>query len=240
MLDALKTLPVSYVGQLHDVELVQFSLDPEEVAPHLPARLALRTFGGRAMVSLVNVRLRGMRPSFAPPLLTFSYRHVAFRLLVDDRELDPARAAHGIFFLRSFTDRPLLARAGNLLTHYRLHPAEVRAGEACLTVREKGRYLSYGKGQSGNPGIFGSWDEARTVLQSLDRAYAVDPRERIWRTRILRPDWPLEPLPVASFATDFFATARLECAFRVPEVIPYRWLAPVRVPGLVTSGPLLT
>ena len=229
MLDALKTLPLSYVGQLHDVELVQFSLDPEEVAPHLPSRLALRTVGGRAMVSLVNVRLRGMRPSFAPPLLTFSYRHVAFRLLVDDRELDPARAAHGIFFLRSFTDRAILARAGNLLTHYRLHPAEVQSGETGLTVREKGKYLSYGKGEARSPGIFGSWDEARAVLQSLDRAYAVDPRERIWRTRILRPDWPLEPLPVASFATDFFATARLECAFRVPEVIPYRWLAPARV-----------
>lgn len=230
MLDALKTLPVSYVGQLHDVELVQFSLDPEEVAPQLPGRLSLRTVGGRAMVSLVNVRLRGMRPSFAPPPFAFSYRHVAFRLLVDDRELDPARTAHGIFFLRSFTDRPLLARAGNLLTHYRLHPAEVRAGEAGLTVRERGRSLSYERGgRPGDPGVFGSWEEARTVLQSLDRAYAVDPRGRIWRTRILRPDWPLEPLPVSSLATDFFATARLECAFRVPEVIPYRWLAPARV-----------
>lgn len=229
---SLKTLPIEYTGDLHDVELVQFSLAPEEVAPALPHPLKPRLFGGRAVVSLVHVMLRGMRPSFTPRPFHFDYRHIAFRLLVDDSKLDPEGLARGIFFVRSFTDRPVLARAGSLLTHYRLTPARIEAEPEGLAVRQAGKALSYLRAageEPGAPGLFGDWDQARAVLGSLDRAYAVDPAGGIWRTRILRPDWPIEPLAVSGFATDFFTTARFECAFKVREVIPYRWLAPARV-----------
>ncbi|HZF13527.1 MAG TPA: DUF2071 domain-containing protein [Thermoanaerobaculia bacterium] len=234
-----KTLPIGYRGELHDVELVQFSLDLEEAARALPPPLVPRRIAGRALVSLVHVRLRRMRPTFLPGLVGFSYRHVAFRLLVDDPALappppsDPEAAGRGIFFVRSFTDRPLLAHAGNLLTHYRLTPAELAVDPRGLAVREGGRRLSYRKAVLGaevpSPGLFGGWAEARAVVGALDRAYAVDPDGGVWETRIKRPDWPLEPLALAGFATDFFESARLECAFRVASVIPYHWLAPVRV-----------
>jgi len=231
-----KTLPIGYRGELHDVELVQFSLDLEEAARVLPPPLVPRRIAGRALVSLVNVRLRRMRPTFLPGLVGFSYRHVAFRLLVDDPALaphDPQAAGRGIFFVRSFTDRPLLAQAGNLLTHYRLTPAELAVDPRGLAVREGGRRLSYRKAVLGaevpSPGLFGGWSEARAVVGALDRAFAVDPEGGVWETRILRPDWPLEPLALAGFTTDFFESARLECAFRVASVIPYYWLAPVRV-----------
>jgi uncharacterized protein YqjF (DUF2071 family) len=239
VLSFLKTLPLAYRGELHDVELVQFSLDPEEAARALPAPLVPGLIAGRALVSLVHVHLRRMRPAFLPSLVSFSYRHVAFRLLLDDRGLDPhdphppTPAGRGIFFVRSFTDRPLLAHAGNLLTHYRLAPAEMEVDPRGLAVREGGRRLSYRKAVLGaealSPGLFGGWAEARAVVGAIDRAYAVDPEGAVWQTRILRPDWPLEPLPLAGFATDFFESARLECAFRVASVIPYHWLAPVRV-----------
>jgi hypothetical protein len=229
----LKTLPVGYRGELHDVELVQFSLDFEEAARALPAPLVPRRIAGRALVSLVNVHLRRMRPAFLPGLVSFSYRHVAFRLLLDDRELDPEGVGRGVFFVRSFTDRALLAHAGNLLTHYRLTPAELEVDPRGLAVREGGHRLSYRKAVLGaeapTPGLFRGWAEARAVVGAIDRAYAVDPEGGIWKTRILRPDWPLEPLPLAGFTTDFFESARLECAFRVVSVIPYHWLAPVRV-----------
>jgi uncharacterized protein YqjF (DUF2071 family) len=229
----LKTLPVGYRGELHDVELVQFSLDPEEAARSLPAPLTPRRIAGRALVSLVHVELRRMRPAFLPGLLSFSYRHVAFRLLVDHPGLDPEGSGRGIFFVRSFTDRPLLAHVGNLLTPYRLTPAELEVDPRGLAVREGGRRLSYRKAVLGaealSPGLFGGWAEARAVVGAIDRAYAVDREGGVWQTCIRRPDWPLEPLPLAGFATDFFESARLECAFRVASVIPYQWLAPVRV-----------
>ena len=47
----------------------------------------------------------------------------------------------------------------------------------------------------------------------FDRAYAVDPGRGVVVTRILRSHWPIEPMEVESFATDYFETARLECAF---------------------------
>jgi uncharacterized protein YqjF (DUF2071 family) len=228
-----RTLPITYHGELHDVELVQWSLDPEEAARELPAPLTPRLIAGRALVSLIHVRLRRMRPAFLPGLFAFSYRHVAFRLLVDDSALDREAPGRGVFFVRSFTDRPLLAHAGNLLTHYRLTPAELEVDPRGLAVREGGRRLSYRKAVIGaeapSPGLFGGWAEARAVVGAIDRSYAVDPEGGVWQTRIERPDWPLEPLPLAGFATDFFESARLECAFRVASVIPYHWLAPVRV-----------
>jgi hypothetical protein len=232
MLDALKTLPIEYAGSLHDVELVQFSLDPGEAARELPPGLAPRLVNGRAVVSTVHVRLAGMHPIFMPPPFRFGYRHIALRLLVDDGPLNGDGTARGIFFVRSFTDRPLLARAGSLLTHYRLSPARIRVEDGEVAVRQEGRHIAWTRRASdepGSPGLFGSWEEARSVLCSLDRAYAVDPRGRTWRTRILRPDWPIEPLGLAGFSTDFFATARFECAFQVRETIPYRWLPPARV-----------
>jgi uncharacterized protein DUF2071 len=243
----LQTLPIGYHGELHDVELVQFSLDPEEAARALPPPLVPRVIAGRALVSLVNVRLRRMRPSFVPGLFGFSYRHVAFRLLLEDRALDPAAPespGRGVFFVRSFTDRPLLAGVGSLLTHYRLTPAAIEVDPRGLAVHEGGRRVSYRKAVLGAfvpaPGLFGGWAEARAVVGAIDRAYAVDPQGGVWRTRIERPDWPLDPLPLAGFATDFFDSARLECAFRVAPVIPYHWRAPERViPQAVTSHPAL-
>ncbi|HTQ79691.1 MAG TPA: DUF2071 domain-containing protein [Thermoanaerobaculia bacterium] len=228
-----KTLPIGFRGELHEVELVQFSLDPEEAARLLPFPLVPRIIAGRALISLVHVELRRMRPSFLPGLFAFSYRHVAFRLLLDDHTLDPSAPEQGIYFVRSFTDRPLLVHAGNLVTHYRLTQAELDVDPRGLAVFEGGQRLSYRKSVLGaeipSPGLFGDWAEARAVVGALDRAYAVDPKGGIWQTRILRPDWPLEPLSLAGFTTDFFESARLECAFRVASVIPYRWLAPVRV-----------
>ena len=39
------------------------------------------------------------------PWVKFDYRHVAFRLLVDDSQIHNG-VSKGIFFFRSFTDKP--------------------------------------------------------------------------------------------------------------------------------------
>lgn len=80
-----RTLPLRFQGELHDVELVQFSLDPDEARRHLPEPFTPRLVNGRALVSLVNVRLVGMRPRWIPRLLTFGFRHIALRMMIDDR-----------------------------------------------------------------------------------------------------------------------------------------------------------
>jgi hypothetical protein len=225
--------PVAHQGELHEVELVQWSLDPEEAARALPPPLVPRRIAGRALVSLVHVHLRRMRPAFLPGLFAFSYRQVAFRLLVDDQALAPEAPGRGAFFVRTFTDRPLLARASGLLTPYRLSLAELEVDPRGLALHEERRRLSYRKAVIGAevpaPGLFGSWAEARAAVGGLDLEYALAPGGEIWRTRMECPGWPLEPLPLAGFTTDFFESARLECAFRVATVLPCRWRAPERV-----------
>lgn len=231
----LRRLPLAMRGWLHGVELVQFSLDAAEARAALPPALEPRLFGGRALVSLVNVDLRAMRPRGTPRALAFRYRHVAFRVLVEDGWAHADGRPRGVFFAGSFCDRPLLARLANELSDYRLAPAAIEAGPAGLAVRGAAERLSYALDPGAAPRLrgplFSDWEAARAAVGSLDRAYAADARGELRVTRILRRSWPLEPLAVRSLATDRFETARLECAFRVPEPVEYTWLPARRVPG---------
>ena len=81
----LKRIPIHYKGELHDVRLVNFLVPMEEVMKGVPANIKIRNFSGRAMISMVDVKLKNMRP-VAMPFLKFNYRHIAFRLLVDDSQ----------------------------------------------------------------------------------------------------------------------------------------------------------
>ncbi len=215
-----RTLPLTFHGELHGAELLQFSIDPEEARELAPAPLVPSIVGGRALVSCVNVELRGMRPSFMPAKLGgLRYRHIAFRLHV---------RPDAIFFVRSFTQHRLIALGGEWLTNYRLGVAHVRQAADGLEVEQGNRRFAYRRGSNGTPpgDLFPDLGEARRILQSLDRAYSVGRDGRVWFTRILRDRWPLEPLPVRDVENDFFRSSVLECAFRVPEPIGYVWQAP--------------
>ena len=231
-----RTLPLTFHGELHDVELVQFSLDPDEARAHLPEPLAPRIVAGRACVSLVNVRLEGMRPLGVPRCLTFGFRHVAFRMLVDDAQHNEDSSAHGIFFARSFTEKPLVAWGADWLSHYRLTRARIqRVGEGDPTweIRQPQGCIRYRLEEPAAHPVgaqFADWEEARRVVTSIDRAYAVDGRGRLWRTLIHRPGWPTAAADVSDFHVDFFESARLEGGFRVTAPVPYRWSPPEVMP----------
>src|SRR6478672_1192485 len=99
----LKKIPVQYKGELHDVKLVNFTVDKAEVLQYVPAGIKVRDFNGKAIISMVNVLLKDMRPDFLPAALGFDYHHLAFRLLVEDSHRNKGENK-GIFFLRSFTN----------------------------------------------------------------------------------------------------------------------------------------
>ena len=73
-MNLLKRLPIHYKGELHDVRLVNFSVPIEEVVELVPANINVRNFNGRAMISMVDVKLKNMRP-VAFPFIRFKYRH---------------------------------------------------------------------------------------------------------------------------------------------------------------------
>ena len=84
----LKKLPISFTGELHHIQLVNFSVEREEIETQIPEEIKVRLINGRAMISMVNVELKRMHPVFLSAAIKFNYRHVAFRLLVDDLKLN--------------------------------------------------------------------------------------------------------------------------------------------------------
>ena len=216
----LKQLPISYKGELHEVILLNFSVDKQEVAHRVPKGLQVADYKGRALISMVNVHLRNMHPTFAKPL-KFHYQHIGFRLLIDDRRFTGEDLPKGIFFLDSFTNRPLLAKGGSLLTYYNLQNAQLHNTAEGLEVQQQGQFLSYN--------LMGPHQHPQQLVDlqhqvgNIDRAYAID--EGIVRmTQIQREKWPLKAMACQHFHTSFFETARFEGAFKVPETIYYQWL----------------
>jgi hypothetical protein len=216
----LKKIPITYIGELHQVKLVNFWVDMDEVITQVPKGIRVRDFGGKALVSLVNVELKNMHPSFLPGAIHFGYRHVAFRLLVDDAKRN-GNQAKGIYFLRSFTDRAEIVAGGNLLTDYRLEKAEIRHLDRMMGLYAEGNYFNYALDLSNAPVPDIAQKE---IIGSLDRAYAMEDGH-LKMVKIMREKWPIRQVQCYLVETNFFKTARPASAFVVDEVIHYRWTA---------------
>lgn len=217
----LKRLPIKYVGELHEVRLINFSVEKEEILPLLPEGLQARDFKGRALISMVNVKLRNMRPSFMPAALHFDYQHIGFRLLVDDSKYNDG-TAKGIYFLRSFTDKQLMVQGGSWFTNYNLEKACLEEHGNAFQLTQNDKFLKY-KLLDEQPVQVN--EELKQMVGALDRAYSFIGDE-LMRVKIMRERWPIEWISCEDFETNFFKTARLEGAFQVREVIHYEWLPP--------------
>jgi len=225
MLSFLKKIPINYLGELHDIVLVNFSVDIEEVRDHVPAELKIKDFGGRALFSMVNVKLKRMRMKGLPGL-NFGYQHIGFRLLLDDKRYHEEFVEKGIFFYKSFTDRPLMVIGGSLLTNYQLDGAELSNSKQGFALRYQDKFLSYELDHSdtnSNEDLI-----LKATVGAVDRAYAMR-NKQVFKTQIVREKWPLEPVTCTNFQTNFFKSAKLEGVFCVPEVIYYQWLPPVPI-----------
>jgi hypothetical protein len=217
----LKQLPIKYIGELHNVKLINFSVEMDEVKDLVPAGIKIRDFNGRAMISMVDVMLKNMHPSFVPENFHFDYRHIAFRLLVDDSAAN-TEGSKGIYFLRSFTDKPMIVKGGKWLTNYNLETAELIAFENMLEIKQGAHYLDY----AFHDKVPAERNEVlKGTISVLDRAYSLNGNS-VQYIRILREKWPLEWISCYHFQTNFFKTAQLEGAFKVNEVINYQWLPP--------------
>jgi uncharacterized protein YqjF (DUF2071 family) len=218
----LKRIPIHYKGELHDVRLINFSVDISEVATKVPGNIKVKDFNGRAMISMVDVKLKNMR-AVAFPWVKFNYRHVAFRLLVDDSQIHNG-VSKGIYFFRSFTDKPLIVTGGTLFTDYNLEMARIEERGDDVVITEGTRYVKYVvNGLSPIPN-----DALTSTISSLDRAYSML-GNTLRVTQIQREKWPIQLVHCSGFETTFFKTARFEGAFRVFETIYYDWLPPKSV-----------
>ncbi|MGL5892109.1 MAG: DUF2071 domain-containing protein [Bacteroidia bacterium] len=219
-MNLLKQLPITYTGELHEIRLINFYVDADEVKQLLPAPLKLRLFNGRALISMINVQLRNMRATFMPGGIDFSYYHAGFRLLVDDSHLN-AGEAKGVYFLESFTNKPLMQLGGNLLTNYRFSAAKINVLSNMLELRSGDKFLNWAidPAHHGNKNT----EELRETVAQIDRAYTVN-NGREQMVRILRERWPIRPAEGYLFETNFFKTAELAGVFVVDTKIDYTWL----------------
>ncbi|MEJ1240956.1 DUF2071 domain-containing protein [Chryseolinea sp. T2] len=216
-MDFFKRIPLHFTGELHDVRLINFTVDMNEVASSVPAHIKVRDFNGRAMISMVDVKLRNMRPTIMP-LLPFNYRHVAFRLLIDDSKLNDG-INKGIYFIKGFTQNSVLIAGSTLLTDYKLSKATIDETESCVTVTQQDNHVTYRLCE----GVPADNQSLKEIVGSIDRAYAML-GDRMRVTQIQRERWPLKAVNCTGFDTSFFKTAQFVGAFRVFETIHYDWL----------------
>ncbi len=219
----LKNIPIKYKGELHDVKLINFSVDMKEVKSLVPEGIPVLDVNGRAMISMVDVVLKKMHPAFVPEQFCFNYRHIAFRLLVDDRKYNAE--PKGIYFLRSFTDRPLIVQGGKWFTHYNLETAELESFENMLELKQKNCFLNYAF-RDKSPVIKN--ESLKQKIGRIDRAYSQNGNQ-LQYVQIVREKWPIEWIDCYHFQTNFFKTAQLECAFKIAEPVYYEWLPPQNV-----------
>jgi uncharacterized protein YqjF (DUF2071 family) len=218
-MNVLKRIPIHYKGELHDVRLINLTVEVDEIKGEVPAHIKPRDFNGRAMISMVDVKLKNMRPSIMP-LLKFNYRHIAFRLLVDDAAYTSGDNK-GIFFFKSFTDKPLIVVGGKLLTDYNLERARVEDENGTVRLTQGSHQVKYCVNERNSDVNH----ELKKTIGALDRAYSVL-GDTIRVTQIQREKWPIEAVGCSGFENTFFTTAKFEGAFRVFETIYYDWLPP--------------
>lgn len=216
---ALMKLPIQYQGVLENVRLLNFSVDPEEILPHLPKGIEPHLYRNRALFSMVNVQLKNMRPTATGDLFRFSYRHVALRLLIKDTHLTGEGQHRGIYFYKSFTDNPLVYHGAKLLTTFRFEKANINDLGYLFELRADDGYIKYALDHhtDANGDV-----RLKQRIATVDRAYAPIGKN-LYCLQVHRDHWPIEWVECYRFETNIFESARFEGAFQINVPIDYQW-----------------
>ena len=131
----------------------------------------------------------------------------------------------GIYFVKSFSNRPLLNFAGNLMADYNLTNAKLEGVHDAFSLKQNENYIEYALDPYSN---CEKEDKLYRTIHRIDRAYATK-NDNIFVTQIVRRHWPIKPVKCYHFATNFFKSAKFLGAFKVDETINYTWNDPVKV-----------
>jgi uncharacterized protein YqjF (DUF2071 family) len=216
--------------------LVNFAVDPDELASVLPRHVEPDLLDGEAYLSVVVGRMERMRPVLVPRLLGITYDQIVYRAVVRSGD------QRGVFFLRSDADNRLMAGLGNLMSFFRFHRSQVsfteRSGNLDLDVRtttnpsgDIAATYTVGAPRHDLPesSAFASLDEAKGWLVELFVAFHHGAgNDWIDVVRIKRGEWDVRVVDDTRAHYAFmgagapFTRARLDSVFLVGDV-PYRW-----------------
>ena len=122
----------SMIGRLNDCLLLTYRTPAESVQDLLPPGLELVTRRGFAYWNILVSEVGNIRPLGMPAVFGVNYHHIAYRLHVRTEEME------GLFFVRSDADHRLVAAAGNWITDFRIHRANIRMTRDRILARTKG------------------------------------------------------------------------------------------------------
>ncbi len=114
--------PISMKTLFRDCFLVNFAVDPNVMRSLLPAPLEPDLYDGSAFLSVVIVDMERMRPVFLPKFCGISYTQVLYRTFV------VYQGEHGVHFLHTDANNPLMCLLGNAMTIFPFHLARVSEG----------------------------------------------------------------------------------------------------------------
>jgi hypothetical protein len=240
MFHLLKRHPIPISAFFRHSLVLTYAFPPEILQPLLPAGLVLDTFQGFAFLAVALVQTEKLRPSFLPTALGCDFFLSGYRIFT--RLAGTALSKRGLRILRSDTDNPWMARAGNMLTHYNYHLCEAnleeRGQQIHWTIRtprsEADLEVLARRTEDPAPlpttSPFNTLAEARRFAGPLP--YTFDYEEAthsIIGIRAMRQRWNPEPIEVEVRRNTFFdhepfcqATPLLANAFHVHDV-PYHW-----------------
>jgi Uncharacterized conserved protein (COG2071) len=248
MLHALKRHPLSIRAFFGHCLVLTYAFPRQLLEPLLCPGLTLDTYGDLGFLAVAMVQTRALRPAVLPPLFGLDFFLAGYRVFVRFRTAS-GRTLRGLRILRSDTDRQLMASAGNLLTHYGYHKAQVRWAEqgetleiAIRTPRAEADLQVIADLSSkpaalpeGSP--FTSLEEARKYAGPLPFTFDYEPETHsILMVQGVRKQWDPQPVRVQVQENTFvrrapFAEAEpvLANAFHLADV-PYLWRRGVREP----------
>lgn len=227
-------------GMIRRRVLVNYRVDPDLLARHLPAPFRPKVHNGVAIAGICLIRLERIRPIFLPLRVGLDSENAAHRIAVVWRD---ERGPHeGVFIPRRDTSSFLNYLAGGRLfpgQHHRaaFHVAtagdsidiQMQSRDGAVTVRVKGRVADALPSHS----VFANVSEASNFFEPGALGYSVTGEpDKLHGIRLETKAWHVEPLHAEEVASSYFddvarfptGTALFDSAL-IMRNIPHRWHA---------------
>lgn len=197
--------------------LVNFRVAPRVLAALVPPPFRLKPIRGRGMAGICLIRLKNIRPRFAPAAFGVTSENAAHRIAVEWDRAGEVRT--GVFIPRRDTSSTLQTRIGGKIFPGMHHPArfdveerddflrvEMRANDGGARVAVEARIADRLPATS----VFASLAEASAFFEQGSLGYSVTPRPGEFEGLELRSfRWEVTPLAVARVESSFFADVKL-------------------------------
>lgn len=237
-------------GLLGDVErrlLVNYRIDPDVVAPLLPAPFRPQLVNGFAVAGICLIRLGSMRPAGLPAIVGFTSENAAHRFAVEWDTPDGPQA--GVYIPRRDSDSLITVAVGGRLYPGVHHRARFDVAETAdeikvaFTARDASAAVSVAvqiTDELRDSRLFADTAVASAFFERGSIGFS-DTRQasRFDGLELHTTAWKVEPGVVGKAESSFFAdpalfppgSVELDCAL-VMRQVPVQWraLAPLRAP----------